>query len=202
MIEFYCNILYNTMNFGSQSAEYFLANQLLEGCKMAVIEKFLGKQVKIPEDRKYDATRGLWANLEDQIICFGLTEPALVLSGGINDLDWLVCEGTSVNQGQDVVFMITAKILYIQSPFAGIIVFNQLVKQSPSLALQDPYRAGWLFKLQLAAGKVAAWQSLATPHEYIQRLKNTEGFKNPEGLQGGVSGICKAVYSGFRDQKI
>ena len=169
---------------------------------MAVIEKFLGKQVEIPEDRKYDATHGLWANLEDQKISFGLTEPALVLSGGINDLDWLVGEGTSVNQGQDVVFMITAKILYIPSPFAGIIVFNQNLKQNPSLALQDPDGAGWLFKLQLPAGKTDAWQTLATPREYIQRLKSSEGFKNPEGLQGGVSGICKAVYSGFRDQKI
>jgi hypothetical protein len=37
---------------------------------------------------------------------------------------------------------------------------------------------------------------------YEEALKNLEGFKNPEGLQGGVSGICIAVYSGIREQKI
>ena len=169
---------------------------------MAVIEKFLGKQVKIPEDRKYYATQGLWAKSEDNELKFGLTEPALVLTGGINDLDWLVNEDASVEQGQEVVFMITAKILYIHTPFKGIIFFNQDVKQNPSLATQDPYGNGWLFNLRLAAGQTDAWQTLASPQEYIQRLKGTEGFKNPEGLKGGVSGICKAVYSGFRDQKI
>ena len=169
---------------------------------MAVIEKFLGKQVKIPEDRKFYAAHGLWGKLEEQDISFGLTEPALVLTGGINDLDWLVNEGASVEQGQDVVFMITAKILYIHTPFRGNIFFNREVRQRPSLATQDPYGKGWLFKLQFDTGAMDAWQTLALPQEYIQRLKGTEGFKNPEGLQGGVSGICKAVYSGFRDQKI
>jgi hypothetical protein len=42
---------------------------------------------------------------------------------------------------------------------------------------------------------------LADAQTYINSLKGTEGFKNPEGLKGGVSGICKAVYSGIREQK-
>jgi hypothetical protein len=37
---------------------------------------------------------------------------------------------------------------------------------------------------------------------YLKNLQNSEGFKNPEGLKGGVSGVCKAVYSGIRMQKI
>ncbi len=37
---------------------------------------------------------------------------------------------------------------------------------------------------------------------YIESLKGTEGFKNPEGLKGGVSGICKAVYTGIREQEL
>jgi hypothetical protein len=37
---------------------------------------------------------------------------------------------------------------------------------------------------------------------YIERLKESDGCKNPEGLKGGVSGMCKAVYSGIRTQKI
>ena len=36
---------------------------------------------------------------------------------------------------------------------------------------------------------------------YLASLKKTDGFKNPDGVIGGVSGICKAVYAGIRDQK-
>jgi hypothetical protein len=42
----------------------------------------------------------------------------------------------------------------------------------------------------------------ATSREYLQSLQSSEGIKNPKGLKGGVSGICKAVYTGIRDQKI
>jgi hypothetical protein len=37
---------------------------------------------------------------------------------------------------------------------------------------------------------------------YAECLKGTDGLKNPEGIKGGVSGICKAVYSGISGQKI
>ena len=82
---------------------------------MAVIEKFLGQRVEIPEDRKYYVKQGLWAKSEDDDMVFGFTEPALVLAGGVNDLDWLVSEDVSVRQGQDVVFVITGRILYIDT---------------------------------------------------------------------------------------
>jgi hypothetical protein len=47
-----------------------------------------------------------------------------------------------------------------------------------------------------------AYRSLVSAESYIETLRNTEGFKNPEGIKGGVSGICKAVYSGIGQQKI
>jgi len=168
---------------------------------MAVIEKFLGQRVEIPEDRRYHSKQGLWAKAQDQDLVFGLTQPALVLAGGVNDLDWLVQDEASVQAGQDVVFVITGKILYISTPVSGVAFFNPEVKQNPSLASEDPYEKGWLFRINMDADKQAAWQVLADAQAYIESLKGTEGFKNPEGLQGGVSGICKAVYSGIREQK-
>jgi len=169
---------------------------------MAVIEKFLGRRVEIPEDRKYYSKQGLWAKLENDIIVFGFTEPALVLAGGINDLDWLVSEREPVNQGQDVVFAITGKIQYIDTPVQGVITFNPEIKQNLALAAEDPYGKGWLFRIKPDAGAAEAGANLADAAEYGEGLKGTDGFKNPEGLVGGVSGICKAVYSGIRDQKI
>ena len=168
---------------------------------MAVIEKFLGQRVEIPEDRRYHSKQGLWAKAQEQDLVFGLTQPALVLAGGVNDLDWLVQDEASVQAGQDVVFVITGKILYISTPVSGVAFFNPEVKQNPSLASEDPYEKGWLFRINIDAAKQEAWQVLADAQAYIESLKGTEGFKNPEGLQGGVSGICKAVYSGIREQK-
>jgi glycine cleavage system H protein len=169
---------------------------------MAVIEKFLGQRVEIPEDRKYYPKQGLWAKPENDDMVFGFTEPALVLAGGVNDLDWLVGENESVKQGQEVVFVITGKILYIDTPLQGIVFFNPELKQNLSLTSQDPYGKGWLFRIKPDDGMDEAGKGFADAKEYEECLKGSEGFKNPEGLKGGVSGICKAVYSGIREQKL
>jgi len=168
---------------------------------MAVIEKFLGQRVEIPEDRNYYAKQGLWAKTEGDAMVFGFTQPALVLAGGVNDLDWLVDENASVKQGQDVVFVITGKIQYIDTPLQGIISFNPEIKQNLSLASEDPYGKGWLFSVIPDTAMEVAGRNFVDAQKYEDFLKGSEGFKNPEGLQGGVSGICKAVYSGIREQK-
>ncbi|MGW8303149.1 MAG: GcvH-related protein [Desulfobacterales bacterium] len=168
---------------------------------MAVIEKFLGQRVEIPEDRRYHSKQGLWAKAQDQDLVFGLTQPALVLAGGVNDLDWLVQDEESVQAGQDVVFIITGKILYICTPIKGIVFLNPEAKQNASIVSEDPYEKGWLFRIKPETDKEEALQTLDDVQAYIESLKGTEGFKNPEGLKGGVSGICKAVYSGIREQK-
>ena len=91
---------------------------------MAVIEKFLGQRVEIPENRRYHLKQGLWVRAQDQDLAFGLTQPALILAGGVKDLDWLVEDQVEVTDGQDVVFVITGKILYIATPVAGVVSFN------------------------------------------------------------------------------
>ena len=169
---------------------------------MASIEKFLGRRVIIPEDRRYHIKQGLWAKIEADTVIFGLSEPALVMSGGINDIDWLAEAGTTVKAGQAVLFAITGKIAYIDSPCEGTIVYNKLIKESPALVVEDPYGAGWLFSVTPTDTPEAAISTLAGAGDYQQSLHDSEGLKNPEGLKGGVSGICKAVYSGIREQKI
>lgn len=169
---------------------------------MAFIEKFLGKRVEIPEDRRYYVKQGLWAKSDGRGVVFGLSEPALVLMGGLNDLDWLVEEGQTIREGESVVFAITGKILYIDSPIAGIVHFNPEIKQSPSLVLEDTYGEGWLFRIEPEGEAEKVWHRFADAGTYIESLKGTEGFKNPEGLKGGVSGICKAVYTGIGEQEL
>jgi glycine cleavage system H protein len=169
---------------------------------MAYIEKFLGRRVKVPEDRRYYAKQGLWAKSDGQEIVFGLSEPALVLMGGIKDVDWLVMEGSSVQEGESVIFAITGKILYMDSPIRGVIHFNPETEKSPDLLVNDPYSKGWLFRIAPEEGTEKALEKFTDAAGYIESLKGSEGFKNPEGLKGGVSGICKAVYTGIGEQKI
>ena len=138
---------------------------------MAVIEKFLGQRVEIPEDRKYYVKQGLWAKAQDDDMVFGFTAPALVLAGGVSDLDWLVGEAVSVKQGQDVVFAITGKILYIDSPIQGTIFFNPAVKQNLSLVIEDPYGKGWLFRIKPDADSEAVRQNRYGCKRIYRKLK-------------------------------
>jgi glycine cleavage system H protein len=168
---------------------------------MAYIEKFLGKKVEIPEDLSYESKLGLWVRSKDDHLVFGLSEPAWILMNGVNDLEWLVAEGQEISKGESVLFAITGKILYLDAPLEGIISFNPKVKEAPSLIGRDPYGEGWLFKITPAAAGLEALDQFGTARSYINSLKTSEGCKNPEGLKGGVSGICKAVYTGIREQK-
>lgn len=168
---------------------------------MAVVEKFLGKSVSVPDALRYIPKPGLWANSTDGYIMFGLTEPALVLTGGFNDMDWLVPNAQAVSKGEAVIFCITAKILYIDAPITGTIHFNESVKQNTSIIVDDPYGNGWMFKIKSKQPLEEAICEFVNADDYIQSLKETDGYKNPDGLIGGVSGICKAVYSGIREQK-
>ncbi len=169
---------------------------------MAVIEKFLGRQVTIPEDRMYAPASGLWGQTTASGIVFGLTEPALVLAGGAKSLDWLVDDGHAVHIGEAVVCMITAKLLFIETPVDGVIAFNHAAQQAPSRIAEDPYGDGWIFRITPGENACSAATALSDWPAYLEGLKRTDGFKNPEGVTGGVSGICKAVYSGIREQKL
>jgi len=157
--------------------------------------------VTLPDNLRYFVKQGLWDRLDENAITFGFSEPALTLSGGIQGLNFLAEDGEIVDQGQSVLFAITGKILYIDSPVQGVIRFNTEAKTDPAAINQDPY-ARWLFAVTPAGPADRAHQSHSNCAAYLESLQNSEGFKNPEGLKGGVSGVCKAVYSGIRMQKI
>lgn len=99
-------------------------------------------------------------------------------------------------------FAITDKILYIETPVAGNIQFNKSLGENLSFITKDPYNEGWLFLIQPDGELNRMYQTLSTPQDYLDKLRLSEGLKNPEGLKGGVSGICKAVYTGIGAQKI
>jgi len=166
---------------------------------MAIIERFLGKKISIPENLRY-SSQGLWARLEAQSIVFGFTEPALLLCGGINEINFLCENGDTIEKNQSVLFAVTGKIAYIDSPVGGTISLNTEACSDTSKISADPYGNGWLFRVNLQGSALDVYESFSDFKKYIKDLEKSEGFRNPDGLKGGVSGMCKAVYSGIREQ--
>lgn len=169
---------------------------------MAILESFLGKQVEVPEDLRYQIKQGLWAKKLDKSIVFGLTQPALVLMGGVKDIEALVSDGTIVKPGDSVIFAITAKILYLDVPVGGTIQYNKDIKENTSLIVDNPYGDGWLFRIIPDGDLKKSYMALTSSEDYILSLSKTDGLRNPLGLKGGVSGMCKAVYSGIHAQNL
>lgn len=168
---------------------------------MSVIEKFLGKKVVVPDDLKYVLKPGFWAGRLGDVIRFGLTEPALVLLGGVKEVEGLVEDGGRVEKGETALFAITGKILYLDAPLSGSIRFNREVLANGAFVAEDPYGDGWLFEI-LARDAAEGYKALATPEAYLDTLMASDGLKNPDGVKGGVSGMCKAVYSGIAGQSM
>lgn len=169
---------------------------------MAVIETFSGRRVEIPETLRYHAKQGLWAEKSGTAIRFGFTQPAIVLMGGVRDMDLLVDPGMTVNAGTPVIFAITGKILYLDTPVTGAIHYNRDVLENPEPVNTDPYGQGWLFRIDPCDDMDRSYSALTSPDAYLESLRATDGFRNPAGLKGGVSGMCKAVYSGISSQKL
>lgn len=169
---------------------------------MAVIERFLGQPVEVPDHFRYQIKQGLWARKTDSGIVFGLTQPALVLMGGIKDIEGLVNDGADVKSGDSVAFAITRKILYIDTPLGGTIQYNQGIPEKTIQIEKDPYGNGWLFQILPQDDIDNAYNTFVPMDIYLESLRATDGLKNPLGLKGGVSGMCKAVYSGIGEQKL
>lgn len=168
---------------------------------MARLENFLGTTFELSEDLRYVPEQGLWAKRSGGGFVFGLTAPALLSAGGINDLEWLVPSGQRVKRGEAVVFAITAKLLYLDAPLPGRVEFNLELAESAGRAAEDPYAAGWLFRIEPEDPKEGL-ESLATAEEYVQALSASDGARNPSGATGRGSGVCRAVYSGIRAQRL
>ena len=169
---------------------------------MIVVEKFLGQRVEIFDDRHYDTAQGLWGRIADQAIEFGLAQPSLVLFGNVTSIDWLADENEMVSAGQPVALAIAGKPRYIDTPVTGALSVNQTLPENPGQIADDPYGSGWIFRIKPADGIDVACGALAKPEDYLEKLKGTEGFKNPEGIEGGVSGLCQAGDGSIQQERV
>ena len=159
------------------------------------VKNFLGHEITLPEDRAYLPEEGVWVKEgTDGSLLVGLTEPALLLMGGIRQVESLVEDEAAVTAGETVCLALTGKLKYIASPASGRVTFAH---PGPNLN-QDPYGVA-LFSL---AGTDTDLSRFTDAAGYAEALGSSEGARNPEGHTGGVSSICKALYWGIGQQDI
>ena len=159
------------------------------------VKDFLGREITLPEDRSYLPEEGVWVKEgSDGSLLVGLTEPALLLMGGVRQVESLVEDTVVVTAGETVCLALTGKLKYIASPANGRITFAH---PGPELN-QAPYGTA-LFSL---TGTDTDLSRLADAAGYAEVLSSSEGARNPGGDKGGVSSICKALYWGIGQQEI
>jgi len=163
------------------------------------VSNFLGRDLSIPEDRLYDPNEGLWVKeCEDGSLALGITEPSVLMSGPLREVEPLLEPGAMVQRGETVILALTTKLKYIASPISGIVSFPTFSSDAMQRLADDPYSVPLFF---VVANKKSL-DGLADATQYADSLKDSEGSRNPHGRKGGVSPTCKAVYMGLSEQKL
>lgn len=160
-----------------------------------IVRRFLGRDLTLPEDRLYWPEEDLWIREDSpHHYSVGLTEAAVLVAGGVRDIEPLVEENCRVRAGDTVCLILTAKLKYVSCPLPGTVTFA-----APGGDLEgDPYGTA-IFRVQTPAPKPPCWTLAAG---YAAALSRSEGAHNPDGAKGGISATCKAVYGGLRQQKL
>ncbi len=130
-------------------------------------DKFIFR-IKVP----YRYTKDdFWVDLGSDPAAIGVTDFLQKARGDVAFLE-TVEPGTAVQRGQEVGKIETIKATFgIVSPVAGTIVeVNPALEASPFLINQDPYGAGWIYKVQLSTPATAREGLLAAP-EYLEVMK-------------------------------
>ncbi len=166
----------------------------------AIIRNFLGKSLEIPGDRLYLAGEGLWIEERegDDRLAVGLTEPALLMTGPVRQVEELAQPGSRVQKGQEVMLALTAKIKYLPAPLAGVIGYPPQMEALVEGLSRDPYGTPLFF----LAGADTASGRLCSAGEYARSLGDSDGSRNPTGAVGPGSSTCKAIYMGLGAQRL
>lgn len=123
---------------------------------------------KIPNNLKYTRTHE-WANTESAEITVGITDHAQQLLGDIVFVK-LPEIGQTINIADEVGVIESVKAAAdFYSPVSGeITAINDALLTAPEKINQDPYQAGWLFKIK--STKPAELEELLDADGYTQLI--------------------------------
>jgi glycine cleavage system H protein len=128
--------------------------------------------MNVPEDREYTESHE-WVRMDGDSAVVGLTaaDPANLMESARVDLPGV---GSAVKAGDSVAavsFPQGRKL--VRSPLSGTVIeINRELESHPELVQQDPYGAGWLFRLEIQAGEEI--EHLLEPAAYRDRLRAAE----------------------------
>jgi len=113
-----------------------------------------------------------WANIQDGVATIGLTDFMQKAKGDVAFLE-IVEQGAEVKQGGEIGKIETIKATFsILSPVSGKVAeVNPEIDASPFLINQDPYGAGWIYRLQLSDPEGDKAQ-LMDAKEYFEAMKD------------------------------
>jgi glycine cleavage system H lipoate-binding protein len=162
-------------------------------------ENFLGRELVLPSDLLYEPGEGLWIREEaDGMLAIGLTEPTVLMGGTIRQVEFLVEDGSEVQQSETVILVLTSKLKYIGVPVSGTLVCASEPDSLPDKIVSDPYGTP-LFRVRPQADYSGLFLDASG---YACALRDSDGARNPGGHKGGVSPTCKAVYMAIGEQNI
>ena len=113
-----------------------------------------------------------WANIQDGVATIGLTDFMQKAKGDVAFLE-IVEPGAEVKQGGEIGKIETIKATFsILSPVSGKVAeVNPEIDASPFLINQDPYGAGWIYRIKLSDPEGDKAQ-LMDAKEYFELMKD------------------------------
>jgi len=112
-----------------------------------------------------------WARVDGNVALIGVSDFLQKARGDVAFLE-IVEAGTEVKQGQELGKIETIKATFgILSPVSGkVIEVNPELDSSSFLINEDPYGAGWIYKIELGASE-GGKDSLLTAESYYELMK-------------------------------
>lgn len=124
----------------------------------------------LPDNLKY-ATTHEWAYIDEAgLVVVGITDFAQDSLGDIMSVNFEISEGDTVQAGDEAAMIEsvkTASDIYV--PVSGeVVAVNENLDDEPEIINDEPYDAGWLFKIKPT--DVSELEDLMSAEEYSAEL--------------------------------
>ena len=122
-----------------------------------------------PKDLRYSPTHE-WAKMEGDLCTMGITKFAVEQLTDVVYIEIKKESGDAVEAGDEFGEIESVKAVSgLYAPVGGTVTaVNQKIVADPASISADPYGAGWIIKLKLAAGTTL--DKLLTPEQYEKQI--------------------------------
>jgi glycine cleavage system H lipoate-binding protein len=102
----------------------------------------------LPADRLYLPDRHVWAQMQNGIVCVGVSAPLREVLAFAPEVEFWAVDRVEVGGTLATAGGRDGRVVAIATPVAGSIVeLNPLLERAPHALLSQPYQAGWVARL-------------------------------------------------------